>query len=240
MPMTPRTPTTAGRNDGPAAEVLGHLVVAEPPSVPHQIDRGKVRRRGYGHNAAKDGGRVDPAVHRISSLATSRYPARRDPTCHGSHAIGHQDRGEGEPGTEQPPMTQLHDRLPERETRAAQHDPEGCEVNGTKRVSVIDAYASGKDVHKITKMKINQTWLASHTGPMECSIVARGCAPRSGAAGSQVPESGAEVGTAEDRVRDNGQQQHHGDGRAHPTVSSAFAGSSVEASVSALGPYGVS
>ena len=105
---------------------------------------------------------------------------------------------------------------------------------------MIDAYASGKDVHKITKMKINQTWLASHTGPMECSIVCARMRTSLRAAGGQVPESGAEVSTAEDRVRDNGQQQHCGDGRAHPTVSSAFAGSSVEASVSALGPYGVS
>jgi hypothetical protein len=30
-------------------------------------------------------------------------------------------------------------------------------VSGTKRVSVIEAYASGNEVHKITKMKINQT-----------------------------------------------------------------------------------
>ena len=27
-------------------------------------------------------------------------------------------------------------------------------------------------------MKINQTWLASHTGPIECSMTARGRAPR--------------------------------------------------------------
>ncbi len=35
--------------------------------------------------------------------------------------------------------------------------PSAAMVNGTNSVSVIDAYASGNDVHKITKMKINQT-----------------------------------------------------------------------------------
>ena len=29
-------------------------------------------------------------------------------------------------------------------------------------------------------MKINQTWLASHTGPIECSMTARGRASRTG------------------------------------------------------------
>jgi hypothetical protein len=44
---------------------------------------------------------------------------------------------------------------------------------------VIEAYASENDVHKTTKMKINQTWLASHTGPIERAIAARGRPPRS-------------------------------------------------------------
>ena len=55
--------------------------------------------------------------------------------------------------------------------------PRAAIVSGTKSVSVIEAYASGNDVHKITKMKINQTWLASHTGPIERSIMSRGCLP---------------------------------------------------------------
>jgi hypothetical protein len=52
-------------------------------------------------------------------------------------------------------------------------------ASGTKSVNVIEAYASGNPVHKTTKMKINQTWLASQTGPIERSIISRGCSPRS-------------------------------------------------------------
>ena len=40
-------------------------------------------------------------------------------------------------------------------------------ILGTNRVSVIEAYASGNDVHSMTEMKINRTWLASHAGPIE-------------------------------------------------------------------------
>ena len=47
--------------------------------------------------------------------------------------------------------------------------PRAAIISGTNSVSVIEAYASGNDVHRMTKMKINQTWLASHTGPIECS-----------------------------------------------------------------------
>jgi hypothetical protein len=106
-------------------------------------------------------------------------------------------------------------------------------VSGTKRVRVIEAYAPGNDVHKITKMKINQTWLASQTGPMECSMTPRGRSLRS--ACGEVPKARSEVGAPEDRVRDDGQQQHYGDRRAHPITSSAPAGTS-----GWLGPYGVS
>ena len=49
-------------------------------------------------------------------------------------------------------------------------------------------------------MKISQTWLASHTGPIEWSITSRGRSPALGAAGDEVPEAGAEVGAAEHGV----------------------------------------
>src|SRR5262245_333545 len=56
--------------------------------------------------------------------------------------------------------------------------PNAAMVSGTNTVSVIDAYASGKQVHNTTQVKMSQTWLASHTGPIACSITARGRAPR--------------------------------------------------------------
>ena len=57
--------------------------------------------------------------------------------------------------------------------------PSAASDSGTNSVSVIDANASGKPVHSTTRQKISQTWLASHTGPIEWAMTARGRAPRS-------------------------------------------------------------
>jgi hypothetical protein len=56
--------------------------------------------------------------------------------------------------------------------------PRAARPRGTNTVSVIEAYASGNPVHSTTKMKINQTWLASQTGAIEWSITSRGRSPR--------------------------------------------------------------
>ena len=88
---------------------------------------------------------------------------------------------------------------------------------------MIDANASEKAVHITTRMKINQTWLASHTGPIEWLTTARGRAPRSAppAVRSQNPD--AEVGAAEQRVSGDADEQHDGDRLAHGTGTSSRA-----------------
>jgi len=67
--------------------------------------------------------------------------------------------------------------------------PRAAIDSGTNSVSVIDANASANAVHNTTRQKMSQTWLASHTGPMEWAMTARGAAPRSGppAVRSQKP-----------------------------------------------------
>ena len=58
--------------------------------------------------------------------------------------------------------------------------PKAANVSGTNSVKVIDAKASENPVHSTTRQKINQTWLASHTGPIEWSITSRGRSPAAG------------------------------------------------------------
>ena len=70
------------------------------------------------------------------------------------------------------------------------------------------ANTDGKPVHSSTMAKISQTWLASHTGPIECSIRSAGGRPRLAAAGDQVPEPAAEVGAAEQHVSGQAEPQH--------------------------------
>ena len=55
--------------------------------------------------------------------------------------------------------------------------PRAAMLSGTNSVSVIDAYASGKHVQSTTNEKISQTWFASHTGPIACSITDLGRSP---------------------------------------------------------------
>ena len=57
--------------------------------------------------------------------------------------------------------------------------PKATAVSGTESVAMIAANAEGNAVHTTTRAKMSQTWLASHTGPIECSMRARWRAPDS-------------------------------------------------------------
>ena len=78
-------------------------------------------------------------------------------------------------------------------------------------MSVIDSKASGNAVHSTTREKINHTWLASHTGPMEWSIERAWSFAPVRSAGDEVPEPGPEVRAGEDRVGAHRSEQHDGD-----------------------------
>ena len=67
----------------------------------------------------------------------------------------------------------------------------------------------------MTRQKISQTWLASQTGrERDVDEVTRTPAALR-AAGGQVPEPGAEVGTAEDGVGDHADEEQHRRDGAH-------------------------
>src|SRR4051794_37250157 len=114
--------------------------------------------------------------------------------------------------------------------------PKAAMLSGTKRVRVIDAYASGKAVQVTTKTKISQTWLASHTGPIERSITERARAPRWAPPAVRSQKPAPKVGASEDGVRHQREQQHEGDQVGHRAASSTLG----TGSGGAPGPYGVS
>src|SRR5262245_37816076 len=51
--------------------------------------------------------------------------------------------------------------------------PNATSVSGMYSVEAIAENAGGKHVHSSTMTKMSQTWFASHTGPMTCSMSAR-------------------------------------------------------------------
>ena len=97
--------------------------------------------------------------------------------------------------------------------------PSAANDSGTNNVSVIDANASENAVQSTTRQKMSQTWFASHTGPIEWVITARGRTAPLGAAGDEIPEPGAEVGAAEERVRGDPDHQDHRHHVAHASSS---------------------
>ena len=67
--------------------------------------------------------------------------------------------------------------------------PSAATLSGTNSVVKIRAKATGKPVQSSTRAMISQTWLDSHTGPMERSIRRRAGAPAAAepASRSQTP-----------------------------------------------------
>jgi hypothetical protein len=62
--------------------------------------------------------------------------------------------------------------------------PTAAMNSGTASVDAIDPNATGYAVQKITRTKITQTWLASHTGPIERCACPRSAWPRAPALSS--------------------------------------------------------
>src|SRR5580700_69823 len=56
--------------------------------------------------------------------------------------------------------------------------PTAARVSGTYNVDMIGANALGNPVHNVTRTKINHTWFASQTGPIDSSMSSRAGAPR--------------------------------------------------------------
>ena len=149
-------------------------------------------------------------VPRIAGHAARGHPTRRDGPGDRAQAEGHEHRRRRERGPEVALARRA--RRPPCGTRSSSPRntiPSAAIDSGTNSVSVIDANASAKAVHSTTRQKISQTWFASHTGPIEWLITARGALPALGAAGGEVPEPGAEVGAAEQRVRGDPHHQDH-------------------------------
>src|SRR5262245_38553949 len=78
--------------------------------------------------------------------------------------------------------------------------PSAARVNGMNSVESTAEKPEGKAVQNTTRVKINHTWLASHTGPEGAVHEGRRPGPRRGSPGNRVPEPGAEARPAERRL----------------------------------------
>ena len=165
--------------------------------------------------------RIDVGLTQLFHGSPASPPAGTRPDAiapdHRAHAIRHEHRRRGERRAEVPPVsacvsTALRNAKPDpRRTM-----PSAASVSGTKSVSVIDAYASGKHgpEHDEDEDQPDVVRLPDRADRVVDEL------PRSraalGPAGDEIPEPGAEVGAAEQRVGDHADEQ---DDRAAPPCS---------------------
>ena len=91
--------------------------------------------------------------------------------------------------------------------------PSAASVSGTNSVSVIDAKASGKQVQSTTKHEDQPDVVGlPHRADRVVDDRRAGVRPRSAPPAIEVPEPGAEVGAAEDRVGGDADEQDDGGG----------------------------
>ena len=84
--------------------------------------------------------------------------------------------------------------------------------SGMVRVEAIAPTTAGNAVQATVRAKISQTWLASHTGAIEWWAWSRMRPRARTAAGEQLPEAGAEVGSGQHGIEgETGQDEQQRD-----------------------------
>ena len=154
-------------------------------------------------------------VHGITGLAAGGYPSGGDGAGDGAHAVGDEDRREGEGGAEVPAIAGAEHRLAEREARPAEHDPERgeCERDEQRERDGGVGLGEAGPQHDEDEDQPHVVGLPHRADGVVDQFA--GTLAAAGAAGDEVPEPGAEVGAAEHGVGGDGAEQDDGDGRAH-------------------------
>ena len=175
---------------------------AEPAGVPHQVDRGEVRAHRDREHAAEDRGGVDPARPRIAGLAARGDPARRDRAGHRAHA--ERARSPTTIANAAPKLRWLDVRvtsLRNAKLEPAEHDAERGERQRheqrerDRRERLGERgpqHDEAEDEPDVVRLPHRADRVGDHRTRPRAPL---------GAAGEEVPEPGAEVGAAEERVR---------------------------------------
>ena len=226
-------PGDDGGTDGAPAEVLDHGVVRQPSRVPDEVHRRQVGDDDEREHTTEDRRRVEPARPRIPGLAPRRHAAGGDATGDRTHAERHDHGPQRERGPEVAAVAGAEHGLAEGEARSAQHDPDRGDRQRDEqrqRDRGVRLGEPGPQQHEAEDQP-HVVALPDGADRVVDHLARPLAAGRS--SGDQIPEPGAEVGAAEDRVQHDGEQQQHGDGGAHGTGTR-----SSESGVSMSGPRG--
>ena len=235
------TPATTAATIARRRKYSASSAFVEAVRVPDEVHRRQVRAHGDREQPADDRRGVDPTRPRVAGLAAGRDPAGRDRARDRAHAV--RARAPTTSANAAPKLRRS--RVRNTALRNAKLDPRStipsaASVSGTNSVSVIDANASENagPQHDEAEDQPDVVRLP-HRADRVVDQRARPFAPL-GAAGDEVPEPGAEVGAAEERVRGDAEEQHHG-GRVRRFIRPAPPrGVSSPRMPGSLGPYGTS
>ena len=155
-------------------------VVADPSGIPDEVDGGQVGRHAA---TARTPTRIEVGLIQLSTGSPASPPAgtrpEAMPPATAPMQYGTRTEDECESRAEDAAVAERDHGLAEREARAAQDDAQRGEGQRHEQGQHDRGVGLGNAVQVTTKMKISQTWLASHTGPIERSITrAWALAPR--------------------------------------------------------------
>ena len=233
IPTSATTPATTAVPTARPPEVLDHRFLPEPAGVPDHVDGREVRAHGDREHPAEDGRRVDPAVPGIAGHASGGHPTGGDGTGDRAQAEGHEHGRRGERRPEVPLARRARHLLAEGEARPAEDDSERSDRqrDEQRERDRRERLGEGGPQHDETEDQPDVVRLP-HRADGVADHRARHL-PALGAARGEVPEPGAEVGAAEQRVRGDPHHEDDRDDIAHGTSSFGAGGAGV-----GRGPYG--
>src|SRR5262249_30312458 len=206
-----------GSADGALLEILHHLVVGESTSVPDEVYRGEVRAHRDREDPPEERGGVDPAAPDIAARSTGWDAAGRDRARDTAHEERNEERRHRERSSEVSLTRGARDFFAEREARAAQHDAECRERQRDEQRERDRLECFGepgpqddedKDQPDVVRFPDRADGVV-HDGA--------GLGAAFGVAGEEVPEPGAEVGAAEERVSRDAEHEDDRDDIVHQT-----------------------
>lgn len=162
-----------GRGQRPAPEDLGHAGQAGPHGVVAQVDRGEIGADGHREDAPsiEVGLTHAPTRSPLARPGGTRPDATAPATVPRKNGVSTDDSAKAAPNRRCCHSSVL--LLRNANAAPLPMIPKAASVRGMYSVDITAAKTAGKPVHSITSTKISQTWLASQTGPSECSMSRR-------------------------------------------------------------------
>ena len=200
-----------GHAECPLAERLLQLGLADAHRVGREVDRGQIRRCRDGDPAEGDRGRVEPARDEIALGVADGHAPRGDSADHGAESEGREDRRAGEEDLDPPLLARGRRSRAQGICGAAEDDADAAdeERNRERRGDRPEGHRVGRPADDEHEDQPDVVGLPDRAHRVMRVLAQLPVAFT--AAAQQLPEAGAEIGAAQDRVGSQS-DEHEDDG----------------------------